>query len=116
MKIMPIRTRKHYRAALARIDELMDARRGTPEGDELDVWATLVDAYETEHFPIAAPEPVAAIQFRMQQRGLTRKDLEPLIGSRGRVAEILGGKRSLSLPMIRKLHHDWRIPLESLIG
>lgn len=115
MEIRPIRNEQDYEAALARIDELMDARAGTPEGDELDVLATLVEAYEARQFPIEAPDPVAAIVFRMEQQGLTRRDLEPYIGHSGRVAEVLNRKRGLSLTMIRRLHEGLDIPLESLI-
>ena len=116
MQIRPIRTEADHAAALHRIDHLMDAEPGTPEGDELDVLATLVEAYEDRHFPIADPDPLAAIQFRMEQLGLTRKDLEPLLGSRGRVSEVLNGRRALSLQMIRRLNRELGIPLESLVG
>jgi len=115
MQIRPIRTDADHAAALLRIDQLMDAEPGTPEADELDVLATLVEAYEDRHFPIADPDPLAAIQFRMEQLGLTRKDLEPLLGSRGRVSEVLNGRRALSLQMIRRLHRELGIPLESLV-
>jgi HTH-type transcriptional regulator/antitoxin HigA len=116
MQIRPIRTDADHADALRRIDELMDAEPGTPEADELDVLATLVEAYEDRHFPIADPDPLAAIQFRMEQLGLTRKDLEPLLGSRGRVSEVLNGRRALSLQMIRRLNRELGIPLESLVG
>jgi HTH-type transcriptional regulator/antitoxin HigA len=116
MRIRPIRTEHDHALALQRIEALMDAEAGTPAGDELDVLATLVEAYEDRHFPIADPDPIAAIQFRMDQMGLTRKDLEPLIGSRGRVAEIMNGRRSLSLQMMRRLNKALSIPLENLIG
>jgi len=113
MKIQPIRTDADHAAALRRIDRLMDAAAGTPEADELDVLATLVEAYEDRHFPVADPDPLVAIQFRMEQLGLTRKDLEPLLGSRGRVSEVLNGRRALSLQMIRRLHANstspWRV-------
>lgn len=115
MDIRPIKTARDYDAALAAISEVMDAEPGTPEGDRLDILATLVDAYEARHFPIEAPDPVAAIRFRMEQLGLTRKDLEPLIGSRGRVSEVLSGKRRLSLDMIRRLHAELNIPASVLI-
>jgi len=116
MDIRPIRTETEYESALNRIDELMDARSGTSEGDELDVLATLVDVYENERFPIGLPNPIAAIEFRMEQQGYCRKDLEPFIGTRARVSEILNGKRSLSIRQIRQLHAGLNIPLESLIG
>lgn len=115
MEIAPIRTEADYEAAVAEIERLMDAEPETPEGDRLDVLSTLVEAYEQHHHPIDAPDPVAAVEFRMVQMGLSRKDLEPLIGSRGRVSEVLTGKRSLSLAMIRNLHRELHIPAEVLI-
>jgi len=116
MEIKPIRTDADHAAALRRIDSIMDALPGTPEGDELDVLATLVQAYEDRRFPIDDPAPRAAIEFRMDQLGLTRKDLEPLLGPRGRVSEVLNGRRTLSLQMIRRLNRELGIPLESLVG
>ena len=116
MNIEPIRTKRNYRDALRRIESLLDAAPGSPEADALDVMATLISAYEDQHFPIAAPDPVAAILFRMEQLGLNRADLEPYLGSSGRVSEILSGKRGLSLAMIRKLHNGLRIPLENLVS
>jgi HTH-type transcriptional regulator/antitoxin HigA len=94
----------------------MSAKPGTDEGDELDVLATLVDAYEAQQFPIELPDPIEAIRFRMEQMGLGRKDLEPFIGSRARVSEVLNKRRGLSLKMIRELHEKLDIPLEALIG
>ena len=94
----------------------MAAKPGTDDGDELDVLATLVDAYEAKHFPIDSPDPIEAIRFRMEQMGLERKDLEPFIGSRARVSEVLNKRRGLSLKMIRALHEELDIPLEALIG
>jgi HTH-type transcriptional regulator/antitoxin HigA len=94
----------------------MSAKAGTDDGDELDVLATLVDAYEAKHLPIESPDPIEAIRFRMEQMGLERKDLEPLIGSRARVSEVLNKRRGLSLKMIRALHEELDIPLEALIG
>lgn len=94
----------------------MSAKPGTDDGDELDVLATLVDAYESKHFPVESPDPIEAIKFRMDQMGLDRKDLEPFIGSRARVSEVLNGRRGLSLKMIRRLHEELDIPLEALIG
>jgi HTH-type transcriptional regulator/antitoxin HigA len=90
--VKPIRTKKDYEAALAEVERLWGAKRGTPAGDRLDVIATLLEAYESEHFPIDPPDPIEAIKFRMELRGLTRKDLEPYIGTRTRVAEVLNGK------------------------
>jgi len=116
MRIQPIRTEEEHDKAVARITLLMGAEPGTAAADELDVLATLVDAYETNHFPIATPDPVAIIKFQMEQQGLTRKDLEPMIGSRARVSEVLTGKRSLTLPMIRRLHAGLHIPIDLLIG
>ena len=116
MKIKPIRTEEDYNGALARIEEIWDAEPGTPESDELDVLAVLVEAYEDEHHPIDPPDPIEAIRFRMDQMGLTRKDLEPLIGSRGRVAEVLNKKRGLSIDIIRNLTEGLGIPAEVLIA
>jgi len=116
MDIRPIRTKRDYARALRRIETLMDADPGSDEGDELEVLATLVDVYEEKHFPVGAVDPVEAILFRMDQQGLERKDLEPFIGSRHRVSEVLNRKRGLSLDMIRRLHAGLGIPLEVLIG
>ena len=116
MDIRPIRNADDHVRALKRIEALMSAEYGTPEGDELDVLSTLVEAYERESFPIDAPDPIDAIQFRMEQMGLERKDLEPFLGSRARVSEILNRRRGLSLAMIRSLHQNLDIPLEALIG
>ncbi len=115
MQIRPIRTEQDHRAAVARIEELMSAGAGTPEGDELDVLATLVDAYEAKHYAMDAPTPVAAIQFRMEQQHLSRKDLEPLIGSRARVSEVLTGRRPLTLNMIRRVRSGLGISADLLI-
>lgn len=115
MDIRPIKSERDYRRTLKLIDQLMDARPNTPEGDRLDVLATLVEAWEEKHHPIDAPDPIDAIRFAMEQRGLDRRDLEPLIGSRARVAEVLNGKRRLTLPMIRRLHDRLGIPAEVLI-
>ena len=111
----PIRSRADYRAAVAEVGRLWGARRGTRDGDRLDVLATLVDAYEAEHDPIDPPDPVEAIKFRMEQQGLSRKDLEPLIGTRTRVAEVLNRRRNLSIGMIRRLHARLGISAEILI-
>ncbi len=115
MDIQPIRTDADYQRALARISAIMDATYGTPEGAELDALATLVEAYETRNHFIDAADPIEAIKFRMEQMGLDRKDLEPFIGSRGRVSEVLSGKRPLSLNMIRRLNRGLGIPAEVLI-
>lgn len=116
MTIRPIRNSSDHERALKRIEALMSAKEGTAEGDELDVLATLVDVYEKEQFPMESPDPVEAIKFRMEQLGLDRKDLEPFLGSRARVSEVLNKRRGLSLAMIRALHENLEIPLDALIG
>ena len=116
MIIKPIKTQRDYQQALKEIDKLMDAKPNTPEGDRLDLLATLVSAWEERHYPIDPPDPIEAIVFAMEQRGLTRRKLEPFIGSRAAVAEVLGRKRPLTLPMIRRLHAGLGIPAEVLIG
>jgi HTH-type transcriptional regulator/antitoxin HigA len=115
MEIRPIRTKADYRAALKEVERLWDADPGTPDGDRVDVLVTLVEAYEVTHYPIPAPDPIAAIEFMMEQKGLTRHDLEPAIGSRGRVSEVLTRKRPLTLPMVRELSALLQIPAEVLI-
>jgi HTH-type transcriptional regulator / antitoxin HigA len=115
MEIRPIRTKADYRAALKEVERLWDADPGTPDGDRVDVLVTLVEAYEATHYPIPAPDPIAAIEFMMEQKGLTRHDLEPAIGSRGRVSEVLTRKRPLTLPMVRELSALLQIPAEVLI-
>jgi HTH-type transcriptional regulator/antitoxin HigA len=114
-ELKPIRTPKDYRAALAELTNLWGAKRGTPQGDRLDILATLIDAYESEHYPMDPPDPIDAIKFRMEQQGLARKDLEALIGSRTRVAEVLNRKRGLSIAMIRRLHEALGISADILI-
>ena len=114
-ELKPIKTRADYKKALAEVERLWGAKGGTPEGDRLDILATLIEAYEIEHYPVDPPDPVEAIQFRMEQQGLSRKDLEPLIGTRTRVAEVLNRKRNLSIGMIRRLHDRLGIPAEVLI-
>lgn len=116
MHIRPIRTEADYDAAVARIARLMGAEPGTAAGDELDILATLVDAYEAKRFPAKTPDPIAMIKYQMEQQVLTRKDLEPMIGTRARVSEVLTGKRALTLSMIRRLHAGLRIPLDLLVG
>ena len=114
-ELRPIRTENDYEAALAEVERLWGAPIGEPDGDRLAVLATLIDAYEADHYPMDPPDPVEAIQFRMEQQGLSRKDLELLIGTRTRVAEILNRKRSLSIAMIRRLHEGLGISAEVLI-
>lgn len=113
--LKPIRSEADYDAALAEVETFWGAKTGTPEGDRLDILATLIDAYEAKSFPMDPPDPVEAIRFRMQQQGLSRKDLEPMIGPRNRVADVLNRKRSLSIDMIRKLHARLGISAEVLI-
>jgi HTH-type transcriptional regulator/antitoxin HigA len=115
MNIKPIRTEVDYQAVLAEIEQLFEARPGTPEGDRLEVLTTLVEAYEDANYGIPQPDPVEAILYYMESRGLTRKDLEPYIGTRARVAEIINRKRPLSLNMIQKLYSGLGIPAEALI-
>lgn len=111
----PIKTEAEYDAALAEIDTLMDAAGNSQEAERLELLSILVEAYESEHYPIDPPDPVEAIKFRMDQAGLRRKDLEPYIGGRARVAEVLNRVRPLSLKMIRKLNSGLGIPLEALV-
>jgi len=113
--IKPIRTEKDYEAALARIEELMDAELGSPEGGELDVLVDLVELYESKHVPMKHPSPLAAIEFRMEQGGLSRRDLIPFIGSRAKVSEILSGKRAITMPIARALHEHLGIPADVLL-
>ncbi|OFI74613.1 helix-turn-helix domain-containing protein [Vibrio cholerae] len=115
MDIRPIKTDADYRAALNYIENLMMAEPDTIEGEKLDILVTLVEAYEAKHFPMDLPDPVEAIKFEMERKGLTVKDLEPMIGKSNRVYEILNHKRSLTLKMIWKLHEGLGIPAESLI-
>jgi HTH-type transcriptional regulator/antitoxin HigA len=115
IELKPIRTEVDYERALTEIERLWGAKSGTPEGDQLDVLATLIDAYEARHYPMDPPDPIEAIKFRMEQQGLSRRDLEPMIGSRGRVAEVLNRKRGLSVDMIRRLHDGLGISADILI-
>jgi len=115
MKVAPIRTEADYDAALAEIERLMDADAGTPDGDRLDVLVTLVEAYEARHWAIDPPDPIEAIKLRLEQRGLSRRYLEKILGSSGRVSEIMNRKRPLSLDMMRRLHRDLDIPAASFL-
>ena len=115
MIIKPIKTKADYRAALKEIETLMMARLNTPEGERLDVLVTLVEAYERKHYAIDLPDPIEAIKFAMEQRGLSVKDLVPMIGATNRIYEVLNRKRPLSLKMIWRLHKHLGIPAESLI-
>ena len=115
MNINPLKTKTDYKAALKEIESLMRAKPGTPAGDHLDVLVTLVQAYEAKHYPLDLPDPIEAIKFTMEQKGLTVKDLEPMIGRSNRVYEILNRTRPLTLKMIWRLHQGLGIPAECLI-
>mgnify|MGYP001091427579 FL=1 len=115
MDISPIRNEKDYKKALERLEVIFDAKQGTKEGDELEILAILIDNYESENFPIEMPDPISAINFRMEQMGLKQKDLVEMIGFKSRVSEIMNRKRKLTLDMIRKLSTQLRIPTEVLI-
>mgnify|MGYP006158185037 CR=1 FL=1 len=118
MNIRPIHTDQDYRAALKSVSPLFDnePQPGTPEGDYFDVMITLIEAYEARQFPLDLPNPIEAIKFRMEQQGLTARDLEPFIGPSGRVSEVLNRKRGLSLRMVKSLHDGLKIPYESLLA
>ncbi|MDQ6982031.1 MAG: hypothetical protein Q9M08_03370 [Mariprofundus sp.] len=115
MDIKPVKTEADYRLALKEVESLMTAEKDSPEGEQLDVLVTLIEAYEARCYPIGMPDPVAAIKFEMEQQGLSIKDLEPMIGRSNRVYEVLAHKRNLSLNMIRKLNQGLGIPAEVLI-
>src|ERR1700737_4930073 len=114
-EVKPIRSKRDYDAALKEVHRLWGAKAGTREGDRLDVLATLIDAFEAEHYPMDPPDPIEAIKFRMEQQGLTRRDLEDIIGTRTRIAEVLNRKRGLSIGMIRRLHRRLGISADVLI-
>src|SRR5437016_1147691 len=114
-EVKPIRSKRDYESALIEVERLWGAKTGTRDGDRLDVLATLIDAYEAEHHPMDPPDPIEAIKFRMEQQGLTRRDLEELIGTRTRIAEVLNRKRGLSIAMIRRLHERLGISADVLI-
>ncbi len=114
MNIKPIKNKEDYSQTLNYIESLMDAKPNTPQMDELEVLTTLVEAYEEQHYKIEAPDPIEAIKFRMEQEGLKQKDLVTIVGSKSRVSEILNRKRKLTIEMIRNLHKQLHIPVESL--
>jgi HTH-type transcriptional regulator/antitoxin HigA len=114
-ELKPIRTEADHAAAMAEVELLWGAKSGTPKGDRLDVLATLIEAYEAKHYPMDAPDPIEAIRFRMEQQGISRKDLEPMIGTRGRVSEVMNRKRGLTIEMIRRLHDGLGISADVLI-
>ncbi len=115
MNLRPIRSEADHQAALAEIERLFNAVPDTPDGDRLDILSLLVDAYEDQHHPIPPPDPVAALEYHLESRGLTRRDLEPYLGSRARVAEVLTRRRALTIGMIRRLHQGLGIPADALI-
>lgn len=115
MKIKPIRNEKDYQNALGRLEEIFDAKKGTKQGDELEILTILIDKYENENFPIELPDPIEAIKFRMEQLGMKQKDLAEVMGFKSRVSEIMNKKRKLTLEMIRKLNMTLHIPTEVLI-
>lgn len=115
MELKPIKTEADYRAALAQIEQLFEAVPNTPESDRLEVLTTLVEAYEKRHYPIEPPDPIEAMLYYMESRGLSRRDLEAYIGSRARVAEVLNRRRGLTIDMIRRLHNDLGIAANILI-
>ena len=116
MELKPIKTKTEYKAALREVEALFDAPEGTPQADKLEVLAMLVEKYEAEHYPIPAPDPIDFLNYAMEARGLTRKDLEQYIGSRGRVAEVLKRARPLTLAMIRRLSEGLNLPADVLIA
>lgn len=115
VEVSPIRSEQDYESVLAEIEPLMAARPGTPDGDRLDVLVALVQAWEAEHHAIDAPDPISLLQFVLEQRGLDRAALQPMIGSRGRVSEVMARKRPLTLPMIRRLQAKLGLPAEVLV-
>jgi HTH-type transcriptional regulator/antitoxin HigA len=115
MNLKPIKTKKDYQLAMERLEEIFDAKKGTPEGDELEILGILIDQYENDHFPIGLPDPIEAIKFRMEQMGYSQSDLAKVVGRKSRASEILNKKRKLSLEMIRQLHEKLNIPTDVLI-
>ena len=115
MTVKPIKTKKDYTLALKRLEQIFDAKKASPEGDELEVLGILIEKYEDVHFPVGLPDPVEAIKFRMEQLGYTQSDLAKVVGLKSRASEILNRKRKLSLDMIRELHDKLKIPTDVLI-
>ncbi|MBC8052062.1 MAG: helix-turn-helix domain-containing protein [Sphingobacteriaceae bacterium] len=115
MNLKLIKTKKDYEQALERLEIIFDAKKGSPEGDELEILGILIEQYETRHFPIDLPDPIEAIKFRMEQLGYTQSDLAKVVGLKSRASEILNKKRKLSLDMIRQLHEKLHIPTDVLI-
>jgi len=116
MEIRPIKNEKDYNDSIRRIEELWGTKKDTQQGDELDLLVTLVESYEIKHYPIAPPDPVDAIKFRMEQMGMTRADMVKYLGSQSRVSEVLNGKRKLTLSMVKSLYKGLKIPAEILLA
>ena len=116
MEIRPIKTEQDYKTAVCRIEELWGAKKDSAQGDELDLLVTLVESYEMKHYPIAPPDPIDAIKFRMEQMGMTSADMVKYIGSQSRVSEVLNRKRGLSLGMIKSIYKGLKIPAEILLA
>ena len=116
MEIKPIKTEHDYNVSIKRIEKLWGAKKDTPEGDDLDLLCTLVESYEMKHYPIAPPDPIDAIKFRMEQMGMTKKDMAKYLGSQSRVSEVLNRKRKLTLKMVKSLYRGLKIPAEILLA
>nr|NQU91349.1 helix-turn-helix domain-containing protein [Bacteroidota bacterium] len=116
MEIKPIKTENDYNESIKRIEELWGSKKDTSEGDELDLLVTLVESYEMKHFPIAPPDPIDAIKFRMEQMGMTKTDMAKYLGSQSRVSEVLSRKRKLTLKMVKSLYKGLKIPAEILLA
>ncbi len=115
MEIRPIKSEQDYKGSIKRIEELWGAKKDTPQGDEFDLLCTLVESYEMTHFPIAPPDPIDAILFRMEQMGMTKTDMAKYLGSQSRVSEVLGRKRKLTLKMVKSLYKGLKIPADILL-
>lgn len=115
MTIKPIKTEKDYQDALDRLESIFDSKKGSAQGDELEILGILIEKYEDEHFPVGFPDPIEAIKFRMEQMGYTQSDLAKVVGLKSRASEILNRKRKLTLEMIRLLHDNLKIPTEVLV-
>ncbi len=114
--IFPLKTEADYRQALARFEQLFDAPSGTPEGNEAEIWATLIEHYETKHYPVMPPDPIEAIKFRLEQLGISQNGLAKILNSKSRASELLSGKRKLTINMMRQLHHALGIPAGVLLA
>ena len=116
MKITPVKTGQDYEQALHRVEELWGAKRGTPEGDEFEVWVTLIEAYEAKFYPIDAPNPIEAIKYTIEEKGLKRADIAKYFGAKSLVSDVLNGRKNLTLKMIKSLHRGLGIPYDVLIA